>query len=480
MQVLALVHEHVLVRGRALGADPSGLVGDLQMGPLPVDAQHPEHVGDRRPRGLTLARRDPAPPTVPDSGQVLLLGVQLLGQDHLLPLALEERPGELAAVVLPGPGEPALQIRVVDHRQGFPASRGHDLVRHAVHVGDPDPRAGLGTADELVELLFQAVGEAAVEGRQQHAAAGVLGEAGRAVNHGHGLARAGTARDQRGSAVGLAVGHGALPGVQEDPPPRERRLQHLAQLFRPGHLHEPVRCAGHGRPDVLRVHCVRSFVGEQLGADLPPHLLLVVARGEPGQHAVLRRREQLLERVQLLQRGHRADHGQHVVVDAQLPELRVLELVEQAGLRFGPLGRRRPGAVQRRLVARLQDAEHAVDGEPLARRVLVGLVVRQHGDQHVVVAPVRGQNDPAVVVVDPDRADLRVLRALELFQVLARMAGAELHDGGVHVPLHPLVQLVIVLQDFVGQGQIRHATSRISDQRRSLIASTRGSTLSLS
>ena len=95
VQVLGLVHEDVPVARRSrLPEQVRGLVGQLQVSGL---ADRGEFGGDLL-RGLpdlaALGLGERPSPAGAQAGQVRLLGVQVLGQDDLLPLVLQERRGE--------------------------------------------------------------------------------------------------------------------------------------------------------------------------------------------------------------------------------------------------------------------------------------------------------------------------------------------------------------------------------------------------
>ena len=96
VQVLGLVHQDVPV-ARRLPASPEqagGLVGQLHVGGLAGRGELGGDLLGGLPDQAALGLGERAAPAGAQAGQVGLLGVQVLGQDDLLPLVLQERRGE--------------------------------------------------------------------------------------------------------------------------------------------------------------------------------------------------------------------------------------------------------------------------------------------------------------------------------------------------------------------------------------------------
>jgi hypothetical protein len=99
-------------------------------------------------------------------------------------------------------------------------------------------------------------------------------------------------------------------------------------------------------------------------------------------------------------------------------------------------------------VADLEDAQDAVDAEPVAGGVGFRLILREHRDQAVRVPVGLGggrQDDAAPAVVDREQADPGVAGVLRPGEVAARLrVPGEGGDGGVDGSLDGLVELRVL------------------------------------
>ena len=95
VQVLGLVHEDVPVRRRSRPPQQvRGLVGQLQVSGLARRGQFGRDLLRGLPDEAALGLGQRPSPAGARAGQVGLLGVQVLGQDDLLPFVLTERGGK--------------------------------------------------------------------------------------------------------------------------------------------------------------------------------------------------------------------------------------------------------------------------------------------------------------------------------------------------------------------------------------------------
>ena len=144
-----------------------GLVGQLQVSGL---ADRGEFGGDLLcglPDLAALGLGERPSPAGAQAGQVRLLGVQVLGQDDLLPLVLQERRGEGQPGVGGSLRPEAAQYPLV-RDDGSAAGLLDDAVGQPVNVEHLDPAAHVGVPDQQVKLGVEGFGQVAVEGGQQY------------------------------------------------------------------------------------------------------------------------------------------------------------------------------------------------------------------------------------------------------------------------------------------------------------------------
>ena len=244
VQVLGLVHQDVPVARRSrLAEQVGGLVGQLEVGGLAGCGELGRDPLGSLPDLAALGLGERASPAGAQAGQVGLLGVQVLGQDDLLPLVLQERRGEVEAGVGGGLRPASSQLSLVGDGR-----RAAGLLDHAVgqpvHVEHLDPAAHGGIVDQQVELGAERFGQVAVERGQQDGARepglfGAFGQEGRAVQHGHRLAGAGATGDLGRPGIAHAVGDLVLARMQERAPRGERVGQDQPQILLVPDLERP-------------------------------------------------------------------------------------------------------------------------------------------------------------------------------------------------------------------------------------------------
>ena len=217
VQVLGLVHQDVAVSQRSrLPEQAGGLVGQLQVGGLAGGSQFGGDLLGGLPDLAALGFAERPAAAGARAGQVGLLGVQVLGQDDLLPLVLEERRGEGCGCG--GGFRPAGAEGPLVGDDGGAAGLLDDAVGEPVDVEDLDVLADPGVTDQQVELGLEGFGQVAGEGGDQDGRGGAFGQEGGAVQDGDRLAGAGAAGHLGGAGVAGVVGDLALVRVQEGAP----------------------------------------------------------------------------------------------------------------------------------------------------------------------------------------------------------------------------------------------------------------------
>ena len=379
VQVLDLVDDHVTERrAGARGDDPRRLVSEGEEGPDPLAAQALGERRERRPHLPLLALGEATPPAAPRGAQVLLLGVDGVRQHHLAPLLHEEGGRERTA------GQPVEQLVVPLHRH-VPVLASHDAQRPTVDVEHLDGAALLGV-EQLRQVALQRLGQPTGVGGEQHrfrrqvpARHEVLD----AVQCDDCLAGPRAAGHLRTAPVRGAVGDLLLGRVQEHPPQGQRLGEEGEQLVGPVDQRDPALCALDGGCEVLGVD---GFGGDAWGDDVRPHLLDVIPGGQRLEDVGLALGHQGRERLQHRLVDDPARGGEHLVVDAEPAQVRVAHLREQPVR----LGWRRSGAgqlLEGHDVAYLENAGDRVDRERPRPGPVDRVVVRQHPQEHVLVAP---------------------------------------------------------------------------------------------
>ena len=109
------------------------------------------------------------------------------------------------------------------------------------------------------------------------------------------------------------------------------------------------------------------------------------------------------------------------------------------------------------LVADLQDAQRLVHAETVTPRIRDRLVAREDCHEAVGVPRFRSEHDAAPVAADSDRADPVIEAVVNLLKMRARMGlTAELANSCVHGLLDSLLQLQVLREEILGDGQPRH------------------------
>ncbi len=296
----------------------------------------------------------------------------------------------------------------------------HDAVREGVDRGHVHPsQQPVVLVEEQAEHVAQPGGERVrVSGEEDTAVLGAAEQVLDPVQGGHGLACAGSSGDLDGAAMRGTVGHAALGRVQEDPPCRERLLQHLLQLVRSGDQPDACGSVGDHGGQVL------DRLGGRVGgtADrhhVPVDLLRAEPLGEILEHLQLVLREERGEGLQLCLVHQGPCGAQNLVVDTELAQCAVGDTREQQP-GGGACGRlvQRCQLVQGDGVPHLQGPRGGVRAVQALRRPGVGVVVRQDIDQQErVTAVVRCENDAAPEVGDADGAHPGITSILHGLQV---------------------------------------------------------------
>ena len=219
--------------------EPGGLVGELQeRGPAQRAQLRLDLLGELPDlAALRLAERR----ALPGAGarQVVLLGAQVLGEDHLLPLAVEESRGVRQARLCCGVCPQAGQLLAVDDGGASAAGLFGDTVGEPVDVEDLDLAAHVAGVHQKSELGVQRLGQVPGESRQQNGPsrlprqqlpAGHAGQVRGTMQRGHGLAGSSAASHLRRACVTGRVSDLPLRRMQEDPPGSERVLQDPLEL----------------------------------------------------------------------------------------------------------------------------------------------------------------------------------------------------------------------------------------------------------
>jgi hypothetical protein len=134
--------------------------------------------------------------------------------------------------------------------------------------------------------------------------------------------------------------------------------------------------------------------------DLGPDFFGGLVGGQPVQRVVLGLGDHRLHRLKVRDRCEEPGDDESVAIDVEPGQVGVADVVQQRGTGcLGGLLQGRRDLVQRVLVADLHDAERLVHAEPVASRVLQGLVVRHDLQQVIGVPAVRCHQDAAPVLV---------------------------------------------------------------------------------
>ena len=205
------------------------------------------------------------------------------------------------------------------------------------------------------------------------------------MQHGHRLAGPGAAGDLGRAGVAGPVSDLALARVQERPPLRERVGQDELQFLLPGHEGDLAGGALHGGDQVVGVHLFRRRARRRRAGRPRPGPRPRSCRRPARAARRTGRRAAPLPALPGRFAGQQPDRREDLGVDAEPGQVGVADVGEQLSRLL--LGIRRAGlqVLDGLLVADLQDAEHAVDAEPVAGGVGVGLVLREDGDQAVGV-----------------------------------------------------------------------------------------------
>ena len=110
------------------------------------------------------------------AGQVVLLGAQVLGENHLLPLAIEKRRGERQARLCCGVCPQVGQLLALDDGGASAAGLLDDAVGEPVDVEELDLAAYVAGVHEKSELRVERLREIAGESRQQDGPSGLSRE----------------------------------------------------------------------------------------------------------------------------------------------------------------------------------------------------------------------------------------------------------------------------------------------------------------
>ena len=443
------------------------------MGAAAVGGQLPFELGDGPPHLFPLGGAQRHSPSGAGGPQVLLQGGDALGEDDVAVLQHQEvlvpRQAERLGDLLPAF---AGVVVVLGHQLGHRPVLGHHLHGQGVDGGDVHPLQGLLVVHQQRQVLPQRVGQGVGErGEQDPTVAGEAQQVLDPVQRHHGLAGAGSAGDLGGAGVTGFVGDAPLGGVQEDPPGAERLGEDVLQLLGAGDERDPAGGVGDRSGQVLGAAFGRRVGGTADRHDLVPHLLGGEALGQPPQHLVLVFGEELGEGLELVEVDDGADGREHVLVDAQVAQHGVRVVGEQQlGGPVGGLLEDRGELLDRLDVADLQPTGDGVDGDDPFAGPFDRLVVRQHLQQQVGAAAVVGcQDDAAPEVVDADGADPPVPGVLQRLQPQPFVGGelglAELLELGHRLPHAPpdrLLQTLVLLEEPVGEGELRQGVLRRS------------------
>ncbi len=185
--------------------------------------------------------------------------------------------------------------------------------------------------------------------------------------------------------------------------------------------------------------------------DLGQGLVHGHAAGQRVQRGVLGGRKGFGDGLELFGGGQEADGGQELGVHAEAGQAGVGDVLEQLRGFVLRLLLRRVGGLEvldGLFVADLEDAQDAVDAEPVAGGVGFRLILREDRDQAVRVTVGLGggrQDDAAPAVVDREEADPGVAGVLRPGQVPAGLGvPGEGGDGGVDGELDGLVELRVL------------------------------------
>ncbi|CAM5739864.1 hypothetical protein SHIRM173S_10814 [Streptomyces hirsutus] len=466
VQVLCLVDDDVGVRGRLAGEEFRRAGADPQVCGFAAVAQEllePLHAAPH----LSAARGTETGAAAPAARTEVGVEIAQVLAEHDVPVLLGQEPVGEGQTELLDCLLPQLPLFPVPDRFGRGRRlRAYDAVRVGVDRRHVDSRQQLLVlVDEQAEHLAQSGGERVrVRGEQDAAVLGTAEQVLDPVQGGHRLARPGSAGDLDGTPVRGAVGDAPLGGMEEDPPGRERLLQDLLQLLRPGDQADACGSVGDHRGQVL------DRLGGRVGGSadrhhVPVDLLRAETLGEVLQHLQLILRQERGERIQLCLVHQGTRGAQHLVVDAELAQRAVGDVREQqARSRARCRLVQRCQLVQGDGVAHLQGPRRGVRAVQALRRPGVGVVVRQDVDQEEhVAAVVRGEDDAPPEVGDAYGAHPRVTSVLHGLQVqsLVRVQfgdahGLELRHGLAYSGSDRLLQGVVSVPEALGEGEPGH------------------------